>query len=556
MGTALLALSCTPAATGQPGATGEAQRTPQRTLVFISPGEPPNLTSKLGTGGRGAGVQPVFSRGFVSEDNQGVMRPILLETLPQPNTGTWRVFPDGQMEVTYTLRPGLTWHDGAPLTADDVVFAWRVYAVAEMGWNPTPQYLMGEVKALDDRTFLIRWKETTIRALRLDDSLGGFPPLPRHILGEIFSRGDPQALLAAPYWTVGFVGVGPYRLERWELGSFMEGTAFESYALGRPRIDRVRIVFGADPDAVLATLLAGGAHATLSEAIYFQHGSILNRQWEARGEGTVLVSPQRLSYLQVQFKPEFVSPRAILDVRVRKAIAYAVDKQALNEGLMDGLGQVADAFVSPQHPNFSEIDRVVTKYPHDPRRAEQFLAEAGLLKQPDGFYRSATGDPFDIQVQGQGEKELVLLIDAFRRAGVRGNVDVLSGARVRDREAQSTYPALAVQRNNHRAPLDLSFYDKFHSSIVATKENRWAGPNRGGYVHPEYERLFDLKAIALVEVESARLDISLAEFISEHLPGIPLYHEVRVDAQVSGLRGPTTYLGSRMWNLHEWEWIE
>src|SRR5581483_1099993 len=66
-------------------------------------------------------------------DDRGVAQPELLASLPSLNTDSWRVFPDGTMQTTYTLRPNLTWHDGEPLTPSDFVFAWHVFATKELG---------------------------------------------------------------------------------------------------------------------------------------------------------------------------------------------------------------------------------------------------------------------------------------------------------------------------------------------------------------------------------------------------------------------------------------
>jgi ABC-type transport system substrate-binding protein len=63
----------------------------------------------------------------------------------------------------------------------------------------------------------------------------------------------------------------------------------------------------------------------------------------------------------------------MLDLRVRQAIAHTVDKQALSDGVFDGQATIADTFVSPDMPYFAELDRALTKYPFDPRRAEQLM---------------------------------------------------------------------------------------------------------------------------------------------------------------------------------------
>ncbi len=88
---------------------------------------------------------PTITRRFFNAsqaliDDKGIARPYLAETLPQLNTDSWKVFPDGRMETTYRLRPSLTWHDGAPLTAEDFVFAFQVYKAPGLGYfTPDPR---------------------------------------------------------------------------------------------------------------------------------------------------------------------------------------------------------------------------------------------------------------------------------------------------------------------------------------------------------------------------------------------------------------------------------
>ena len=118
--------------------SGSAPPRPSRTLVMISPGELPSFADKqiLPSGAavttRMRGKEIVNAK-LALRDDQGLPYPALAETLPQLNTDTWRVFPDGKMETTYRLRANLTWHDGKPLTADDFVFAYRIYATPEFG---------------------------------------------------------------------------------------------------------------------------------------------------------------------------------------------------------------------------------------------------------------------------------------------------------------------------------------------------------------------------------------------------------------------------------------
>src|SRR5207237_8901531 len=124
------------------------------------------------------------------------------------------------METIYRLKPNLTWHDGAPLTPDDFIFSWRVYSTPELGSaGLQPFSIMQDIQAPDNQTVVIRWTRPYPSAGSLQ-SIGsgnnGMPTLPRHILGATLESGAVDAMLNHAYWSTGYVGLGPYKLDRWE----------------------------------------------------------------------------------------------------------------------------------------------------------------------------------------------------------------------------------------------------------------------------------------------------------------------------------------------------
>src|SRR5205823_4064911 len=138
--------------------------------------------------------------------------------------------------------------------------------------NTTPPgSLIDRVTAPDPRTVLITWKQTypygdgsaALGGSGLgSNSAGVLPPLPRHLLEQSFRSQDAEAFMANSYWTRDYVGAGPYKLAQWEVGSYLEGVAWEGHILGTPRITRIREVFIADPNTALANMLAGEAALT------------------------------------------------------------------------------------------------------------------------------------------------------------------------------------------------------------------------------------------------------------------------------------------------------
>ena len=207
---AVLVAGCAPGTALVPSGSGAAPggSTPQKTLIISNRGEPPTLAQRsLVTQGSSLGIPGRFFNATldvsdVFENNH----PQLVEALPEFNTDTWRLFPDGRMETRYTLRSNLTWHDGAPLTPEDFAFALRVYQAPELGSStirPIPQ--MDEIVAQDARTFTIRWKQPYVDAAALGTGTGGgssgFQALPRHLLEEDFRTMDAVAFTGHPFWT-------------------------------------------------------------------------------------------------------------------------------------------------------------------------------------------------------------------------------------------------------------------------------------------------------------------------------------------------------------------
>jgi len=312
----------------------------------------------------------------------------MLAETPQLNTDTWRVFPDGTMETTYRLRQGLTWHDGQPLEAGDFVFARRVYAHSGVAVaRPRQETLMDSVVAADPRTLVVRWSVPTPDAKAL--VWNAFTPLPRHILEQSFQQGDSESFTNHPYWTHEFVGLGPYRLVRWEPGTAIEAAAFDKYVLGAPKIERLRIIFVSDANTAVANLLSGEAHIAGDFLLMYEQGVVLEREWAARGGGgTVLYSPILYRNSLFQFRSEMAPTPAILDVRFRRALTHAVDRMTIIDVILGGKGIFTNSMLAPAGPSadyYPTIERVITKYPYDLRRAQQLLDEVGLPKGSDGF---------------------------------------------------------------------------------------------------------------------------------------------------------------------------
>ncbi len=235
---AVFSFACTPAApasrSSDGGGAAEGAQQPKNLVAairiepaFIAPKPLRQAGLTLGSTVR------LFGASLAMSDAQGLTGPYLAETLPELNTESWKVFPDGRMETTYRLKPNLAWHDGTALAPEDFAFALKVYTEPDFGLAASaPQSLVDEILIPDPRAVVIRWKRPYPFASALEATgQQNLPPLPRHLLEEPFGQLSAEAFAALPYWTTEYVGLGPYKVERWEPGAFIEASAFHAHAL-------------------------------------------------------------------------------------------------------------------------------------------------------------------------------------------------------------------------------------------------------------------------------------------------------------------------------------
>ncbi|HEY3115542.1 MAG TPA: ABC transporter substrate-binding protein, partial [Chloroflexota bacterium] len=187
-----------------PSSPTSSQPPRTKTLTFAMNAEPEVILTAMGSR-RPAALRNAVHQHLAANDNRGQALPQLAEELPSTANGTWVVRPDGTMQTTYRLRPNVTWHDGAPLTAEDLVFGWAVTS------DPTfpveskaASSEIGRIEARADHTLVIEWQRLYVQAYAItEDDLG---PFPAHLLRPLYEA-DKQQMWGSPYWTTMFVGV-------------------------------------------------------------------------------------------------------------------------------------------------------------------------------------------------------------------------------------------------------------------------------------------------------------------------------------------------------------
>jgi peptide/nickel transport system substrate-binding protein len=494
--------SSTPARNDGTGAGGPAVSAPaQRKTITIGVQEDfANLATPLDIVGSKA-LPTRFLHQFINSyltvrNANNELVPLLAERLPSLDDGSWRVFDDGTMEVTWRLRQNVTWHDGRPMTADDVRFGYEVIIDTNTPIGVrSPLRTVDRLEATDPHTVVMHWTVTSQNGNELGER--ELDVLPRHILGDAFEA-DRVGFQQHPWITQPdvFVGLGPYRPTEWVRGSQLTAEAFDGFYLGRAKIDRV--VFKPIPDAqtMLANVLSGGVDMVYQN-LTIDGVKIVQGEWARGNGGTVVLRPVNLQHVMPQFRAEFARPAELADMRdprLRKALAHGFDRLQATEAVGLTKDLVADSVAVPGTPEFEAVDRVLVKYPLDPSRALALLGELGWQRGTDGMLTRG-GQPLQMnfRASSSGIPQTVVTVQqqVYKTMGIEIDVSIVGAP---DPQADAEYPGLTTS-SIPVSPI-ISWSNRWHTRQIAGPNNRYAGTNYEGYSNPATDQ-------AIVSLERA-----------------------------------------------------
>jgi len=538
-----------PAQAGQP-------RQP-KSLTIALQGEPAALDTLMGgdVGGAPAGEMSLALNEHLSQyDNKGNIFPHLATELPSLEKGTWVVNSDGTMQTTYTLRPNIKWHDGQPLTARDFIFSWTVARDPDLpvATREVASFIQS-IDAPDEQTLVLHWTRSYPLANVLAEV--EMSPRPAHLLQESYAA-DKERFQRLPYWSQGFVGTGPYQLERWDLGSRIVMKAFDDYYGTHAKIDTLTFVFISDEAATAASLFSGSVDGELRG---MQPKAVLaaKRQWEQQGKKPwVALESVGARAVEIQYRDQ--KYRELQDPRTRRALAMAIDRQTIGDAVYDTTAERADFVVPPEDPRYQWLKSSLSVYPYDQRQALELLAQVGWTRNAGGNLVNAVGEQISVGMMTTDGAQWVqtqeINADAWRALGMTVEETVLPTARSRDREVLATFPTFngAFYGLNYLQAPRL-----YLSAECASAENRWTGANRGCYQNSELDRAAQPILTAIDPLQQQRLWADFARTYSDQLPSIPLYYVPWATIFREGVTGPKGASwragSSSTWNIAEWD---
>ncbi|MDF0600321.1 ABC transporter substrate-binding protein [Psychromarinibacter sp. C21-152] len=408
--------------------------------------EPPNLDP---TGGAAAAIDEVVYanvfEGLTRYNADGSISPALAET--------WDVSEDG-LTYTFHLRDGVTFHDGTTMDAEDVKFSLD-RARAEDSTNAQKALFAGidTVEVVDPLTV-----EVTLSA-------------PNSAFPTNMAWGD--AVIVAPETAADAatnpVGTGPFMFDEWVKGDRVELVAYSDYWGEAPALDSATFKFISDPTAAFAAMMAGDIDAF---PVYPAPETLAQFEADPRFE-VIVGSTEGETILAMNNADEVLS-----DVRVREAIAHAIDRQEIIDGAMFGYGTPIGTHFAPHYPFYVDL---TDQSDHDPEEARALLDEAG---HGDGLTLSLKLPPPTYARRG-GE----IIAAQLREVGIDTEIENLEWAQWLEQVFRGKDFDLTIV--SHTEPMDINIYARPDYYFQ--------------YDNPEFQALMDEIALATDEEERAAL---------------------------------------------------
>ncbi len=452
----------------------------------------------------------------------------------QPELASSWEFED-ERTIVFTLNPDAKWHDGVPVTAEDVVFTFDVYRDPVVA-SPSRNRVL-EIESVAARgTGSVAFRFSHAYPEMLFDAVYHMRILPRHLLDTV-----PPADISSSPLGRSPIGNGPYRFVRWNAGQSIELVADPDFILGRPGIRRIIWRFVGDPNTAVAQLLAG--EADLLQVLSPE----AQEQVEARDDLRTVMWTPPIYYMFVQFNMRDAEGRdrphpLFRDRAVREAIAMAVDREAIVNAVFPQ-GVVGKGPMAPAqwvwHGEYEQI-------PFDTAAARARLAELGWADTDGDGLLDRDGRPltFDLILPSSSvsrRRAGEIMQAQLRRIGVTMTITALEFNAFLERGAAHQFDAFFGGYGGDPSP-----------ATIADVWETGAATNRGSYSNAEVDRLIG-EARAASDLETAQ-DAwhRVVTLINDDVPAIWVY----AGSPISGVSARFENVSIRSDNFTAtlWQW--
>ena len=450
------------------------------------------------------------------------------------------------MAVTIKLKPDLKWSDGQAVTTNDLVFTWKVGRDPNSGFsNVNPWNRARSIDVIDEHTAVLHLDKVSVYFDRWDEIL------PEHIEGPVYAKltGPGEYIKQTTYnrlpLTPGLYN-GPYMITGYQSGAQIVLEPNPYWAGPKPGFKHIVIKLIDNTAALQANLLSGDVDMVNGEGVGLTIDQVIAMQKQHPDQFTYIFKPS-LNYEHIDLQKN--NP-ILADLRVRKALLMAIDRQTMVQKLFEGKQPVATTWVNPLDANYSKD---VPTYPYDPRKAKALLAEAGWTPGSDGICRNAAGEMLSIELSttaGNRLRELQeqVLQSQWKAACVQITIKneparTLFGETLKHR----VYPGMVMYAWS--SAIGESPKRTLGSSEIPSKENNYTGTNQVAFSDPTMDADIAKAETELDPAKQQALWAEMQRIYAEQLPVLPLFYRAEAHVVPKWLQGyaPTGHGGSSLW---------
>ncbi len=500
----------------------------------------------------------IFYEPLAGWDTDGNLIPCLAADIPTRENGG--VAADGR-SVTWKLKQGVTWHDGKPFTADDVVFTAAYAGDPAAAMVTVAAYKDIKIVKLDTYTVRVEFpKPTPFWSEPLTGIVGCI--LPKHVFEPYMgakSRENPANLKP--------VGTGPYKLLDFKPGDMLRAEANKDYHVpNQPHFDTLEIKGGGDAtSAARAVLQTGEFDIAWNLAV---EDDILKRL-ENGGKGRMAFyegSDIEFVLLNVtdpwkEVDGERASVKskhpAFSDKAVRDAMSLLIDRKGIAE-VIYGRGAITTSNFLNNPPRFRSPN---TSYEFNPEKANQILDAAGWKKGADGI--RAKGDAklkfvYQTSVSSPRQKCQAIIKDACAKAGIDLELKSVvasvyfGGDYANPDTYQKFWADMEMYTTTMTQPDPQFFMEQFTTAQIAQKENKWASRNLARWSNAEYDATFKSAQVELDPAKRAAMFIKLNDLVVGDKYIIPLFGRPRPYGIAKKLQPALSAWDNMTWALGYW----
>jgi peptide/nickel transport system substrate-binding protein len=500
----------------------------------------------------------IFYEPLAGWDADGNLVPTLAAEIPSlENGGLAR---DG-LSVTWKLKKDVQWHDGRPVTADDLVFNWEYASDPETASVTIGSYKDVKVEKVDALTVRVRFERPT--PFWADAFVGTRGMIiPKHLF-EPFkgakSREAPANLKP--------VGTGAYKFVAFSPGDVVKGELNPNYHLpNRPHFDTIEMKGGGDAVSAARAVIQTGEY---DYAWNMQVEDEILKRMEQGGKGRADITPGgNIEHIQLNSTDPWTEVDGerssiktkhplLTDPAVRQALGMLVDRASVEEHIYGRTGVATGNFLN----NPERFRSKNTKWEFNVDKANQVLEAGGWKRGPDGI-RSKDGKKLKLVYQtstnAPRQKNQAIVKQACQKAGIEVELksvtaSVFFSSDVGNPDTYTKfYCDIQMYTTTMTQPDPELFMNQFVSWEMSSKENKWQGRNITRWRNDEYDSAFRKAQGELDPVKRAALFIRMNDLVCNDQAVIPVVYRPRVGAIAHKLHASLSGWDNDLWDLRNW----